>query len=199
MSWLRARIPGIWAVLAVLTPFAAPFSADAQDISTEVTAQGEFIVVRATADLPASRMTAWNVLTDYDRLAQFIPDMEYSRVVSRGPNGLVVAQKGRYGVLFFARDVEVQLAVIESPPHTVVSRFLSGNVRDMSGRYDLSENGSGTRLVYQGRLLPAEDLPPLIGLVMVRYALERHFTAMVREIERRDALERARTGQRAGQ
>ena len=205
MSWLRARhlgiggIGGIWAVLAALTAFGTPFCAAAQDITAEVTTQGEFIMVRASVDLPASRATAWSVLTDYDSLAQFIPDMEYSRVVSRGPDGLVVAQKGRYGVLFFARDVEVQLAVIESPPHTVVSRFLSGNVRDMNGRYDLSENASGTRLVYQGRLLPTEDLPPLIGLAMVRYALERHFTAMVREIERRDALERGRTGQRAAQ
>lgn len=196
MSWLRARNPGIWAVLAALTSFAVPLPANAQDITTDVTTQGEFIVVRATVDLPASRATTWSVLTDYDRLAQFIPDMEYSRVVSRGPDGLVVAQKGRYGVLFFARDVEVQLAVIESPPHAVVSRFISGNVRDMSGRYDLTENATGTRLVYQGRLLPAEDLPPLIGLAMVRYALERHFAAMVREIERRDAVERNASGQR---
>ena len=102
-------------------------------------------------------------------------------------------------MLFFARDIEVQLAVIESAPHTVVSRFIAGNVRDMSGRYDLSESAAGVRLVYQGRLLPAEDLPPLIGLAMVRYALERHFTAMVREIERRDAAERGRAGQRAAQ
>lgn len=195
MGWLRARIPGIWAVLAVVIPFPAV----AQDITAEVTAQGEFINVRASVELPVSRALAWSVLTDYDRLAQFIPDMEYSRVVSRGPDGLVVAQKGRYGVLFFARDIEVQLAVIESPPHTVVSRFIAGNVRDMSGRYDLSETATGMRLVYQGRLLPAEDLPPLIGLAMVRYALERHFAAMVREIERRDALERPRAGQRAAQ
>ena len=188
MSLQWANVLGFWAILAA----SLPFSASAQEIDSEVTRQGEFILVRASVELPASRATAWSVLTDYEHLAQFIPDMEYSRVVSRGPDGLVVAQKGRYGLLFFTREIEVQLGVIESPPHSVVSRFISGNVRDMSGRYDLYENGTGTRLVYQGRLLPVEDLPPLIGTAMVRHALERHFAAMVREIARRDSLERSK-------
>ena len=190
MSVLRVGILGFWAFMVATMSIAAA----SEEVAFNVSRQGEYISVRASVVLPASRTTAWSVLTDYERLAQFIPDMDYSRVVSRGPDGLVVAQKGRYGLLFFTLEVEVQLAVIESPPHSVTSRLLSGNVRDLSGRYDLIENVCGTKLVYQGRFLPEEDLPPLIGLAMVRHAMQRHFGAMVSEIERRDALERKTPG-----
>lgn len=177
----------LWMFLAA----ACPFDALAQEVQSEVIRQGEFIRVHASVELPAGRSTVWSVITDYGRMAQFIPDMDYSRVVSRGPDGLVVEQKGRYGMFLFTREVEMRLGVVESPPHSVVLRLISGNVRDMSGRYDLYENGTGTRLVYQGRFLPEEDLPPLIGIAMVRHTLEKHFVAMVREIARRDAQERA--------
>jgi carbon monoxide dehydrogenase subunit G len=165
--------------------------AQAQEFESEAQRQGEFITVQASVDLPVDRRTVWGVVTDYDRLAEFIPDMEYSRVVSRNPPGVVVRQKGEFGILFFSRVVEIELAVVESPPHAVVSRLISGNLRDLSGRYDLEERGEGTRLVYRGRLLPEYDLPPLIGLAMVRHSLNRHFGAMVREILRRDDLAKA--------
>ena len=50
-----------------------------------------------------------------------------------------------------------------------------------------------------GVCLPVVDELGLADELTERYALERHFAAMVREIERRDALERSRAGQRAAQ
>ena len=162
----------------------------AEELSIEVGRDGDFITVKASAELKASPRIAWEVLTDYDHLAQFIPDMHSSRVLRREADGVVVEQKGEFGFLFFRQRIEVTMAVSEEPPRRVVARAIAGNMKDMEGRYELQPSETGIKLGYYGRFVPDFFLPPLIGMPMVRRSLERRFRAMVEEIERRDALAR---------
>ena len=68
------------------------------------------------------------------------------------------------------------------------SRAVSGNLRRMSGRYDLKSTGGGILLRYTGELEPGFRLPPVIGTLAVRTMVEEQFGAMVAEIERRASL-----------
>jgi hypothetical protein len=43
------------------------------------------------------------------------------------------------------------------------------------------------RLTYSGRLVPDFAIPPIIGKIVVRKVLANQFSAMVKEIVRRDA------------
>ena len=167
-------------------------SAAAQEVSVVTVREGEFVTVSATAQMQVDPRIAWEVLSDYDHLAEFIPDMLSSRVVLRNADGIRVEQKGEIGFLFFRRPLEVTLAVIEEPPLRIVARGVAGNVKDMEARYELQSSQAGVKLSYHGRFIPGFFLPPFFGMAIVRNSMERQFRAMVGEILRRDALARSK-------
>jgi carbon monoxide dehydrogenase subunit G len=169
-----------------------PIPAGAQDLAMEIQRQGEYITVNASVRMQVDARIAWEVLSDYDGLARFIPDMKSSRVVSRSGDRVLVEQKGEFGFFFYKQPVDVTLEVLEQPRRRIVARRIAGNIRDLETRYDLEASDAGVRLDYTGRFIPEFSLPPLIGMPIVRRIVERRFRAMVEEIVRRDALARDR-------
>ncbi|GAC1505111.1 MAG: hypothetical protein NVS1B6_13070 [Steroidobacteraceae bacterium] len=164
----------------------------AQKVSIETSGQGNLITVRASAEMQVDLSTVWNVISDYDHLAEFIPDVRSSRVVQRDGHNVLIEQTGEFGFLFFRQPVDVQLAVVESPPRRIVARAVGGNLTEMEGRYTLENLPTGAvRLSYSARLVPEFPVPPFIGRTVVRNVLARQFTAMVKEILRRDAAARS--------
>lgn len=175
------------ALLPVLFFLGGIGSARAQDVSVETTRQGDYIVIDAGAEVQADVRIVWEVLSDYDHLAEFIPNLKVSRVLSRSTDGVVVEQQGEYAFLFFSQPIEVRLLVVETPPHRIVSRAISGSFREMTGSYELAPIPGGVKLRYVGRMLPNFDLPPFFGVVAARAAAEKQFRGMVAEIRRRAA------------
>lgn len=165
-----------------------PALADPPEIRIQTSRDGEFVTVSAVADMQVDPSVAWEVLADYDHLADFIPDLNSSRVVSRSGNRVRVEQKGQIGFLFFHQHVDVTLEVLEEPPSRIAARSVGGNVRDLETRYELENLAEGVRLNYQGRFIPDFIVPPLIGMPFVRRVIDRRFRAMIAEIVRRDAL-----------
>ncbi|HYS51643.1 MAG TPA: SRPBCC family protein [Burkholderiales bacterium] len=176
--------------LAVAPGLVRPAAAEA--IQTRIERQGEYITVSASALMQVDARIAWEVLSDYDNLAQFIPDLKSSRVVSRDGNRVRVEQKGEIGFFFYWQPVDVTLEVLEQPPHRIDARRIAGNIRELETRYELGTSAAGVRFDYSGRFIPDFSVPPLIGMPIVRRIVERRFRAMVEEIVRRDALERGR-------
>ena len=163
-------------------------AAAAQQVSIETASQGDGVVVTAFADMQVDPRTAWSVISDYDHLAEFIPDMHSSRVVRRDGDRLLVDQAGHFGFLFFQQAVTVRLEVVESPRQHIVARAVSGNLRRMEGRYALEVLVTGeVRLSYAGRVEPEFPLPPVVGKAVMRRVMARQFNALVKEIVRRDA------------
>ena len=179
----------------LITAYVGAAQAAAGDIHVETARDGEFVTVAAFAELPPNPRVAWEVLSDYDHLAQFIPDIDSSRVVSRDGDRLVVEQKGAIGFFFYRQPVEVTFSVLEEPMRRISARAVGGNIRELETRYELEDHGTGLRLTYTGRFIPSFTVPPLIGMPVIRRVLERRFRAMVEEIERRDALARGAPGQ----
>jgi len=180
------------AACALATVQGLPIPAGAQDLAMEIQRQGEYITVKASVLMQVDARIAWEVLSDYDGLARFVPDMKSSRVVSRSGDRVLVEQKGEFGFFFYKQPVDVTLEVLEQPRRRIVARRIAGNIRDLETRYDLEASDAGVRLDYAGRFIPEFSLPPLIGMSIVRRIVERRFRAMVEEIVRRDALARNR-------
>ena len=177
--------------LAFAAALCTPAFALEQPISVRTGRDGEFVTVSASVLMHVDLRVAWAVLSDYDHLSKFIPDMESSRVLSREGNKLRVEQRGDVGFLFYREAVNVLLEVDEEPPRLIVARSISGNVKGLETRYELHSSASGVRLDYTGRFVPAFSIPPLIGMPIVSRLIERRFRAMVEEIQRRDALARS--------
>jgi carbon monoxide dehydrogenase subunit G len=189
---MTAGAPRLAALLAFLACIAPWRPAAAQAISLETYRQGDAIDVFAEVQLDVDPKVAWDVLSDYDHFAQFIPDMSVSRVVSRTGNTVIVEQKGEFGVLFFHQPVELRLEIVETPSRTIVARAVGGSFREMNGRYDLGEAGGRVKISYAGRFVPAFSLPPFLGIIGVRHTAATQLAALVDEIMRRDARAKER-------
>ena len=186
-----SMVPRAASVATLALALSAPCSAEVPDVSIRTARDGEFITVAASAVMKVDQRVAWAVLSDYDHLARFIPDMKSSRVVSRDGNRLRVEQKGEMGFFFYKEPVDMLLEVHEEPPSRITARGLEGNIKGLETRYELRPTVAGIRLDYAGRFVPGFSIPPLIGMPIMNRLIERRFRAMVVEIQRRDALARA--------
>lgn len=159
------------------------------EFSVEARRNGDAVEVQAQALLDASVALVWEVISDYERLPQFVPGIKRSVVVARSGNRLTLEQSGEARFAFLAFPIEVRLDVVEWPLEWIVSRAVSGNVKRMSGRYEIHPEpaGGGVRLRYYGVIEPAFELPPILGIVALRWSIEQQFEAMVHEILRRVA------------
>jgi ribosome-associated toxin RatA of RatAB toxin-antitoxin module len=161
----------------------AAAAAAAADVTVQATRDGEAVEVEAAAEIAVGAPRAWQVLTDYNRLSQFVPDLHESRVVSREGAKAVVEQKGVARFLFFTHPIEVRLEVTEYPHRRIESRAIAGNFRELRSVYTLEASEGGMRLHYQGRLVPDFELP-LFHTYVLKSNVESTFRAMVEEIER---------------
>ncbi|MGQ0510847.1 MAG: SRPBCC family protein [Betaproteobacteria bacterium] len=163
----------------------------AEDLAVEATRRDDAVEVRAHALVEASWDTVWGTLTDYNRLASFIPGMRSSRVIEQRGNAATVEQVGEARFLFFSFPIEVTVVSTARPPDTIDIRVLKGSFRRLDGGYRLRQAGGGKiALGWVGLIEPDFPLPPLLGEVVLRANIEDQFLGMVREIERREALRR---------
>jgi carbon monoxide dehydrogenase subunit G len=178
-------------ILALAWQLGVPAGAMAQQINIATAGDGDVVQVTASADMQVDARTVWSVISDYDHLADFIPGMRSSRVVQRSGDKVFVVQMGEFGFLFFQQSVAVKLEVIEYAPQRMTARAVEGNLKGMEGRYEVATLPTGAvRLSYVGSLAPEFPVPPVISRMVVHSVLAKQFTAMVKEIIRRDALAR---------
>jgi hypothetical protein len=93
-------MPGAASRSLLVLLYAGLACARAADISMRAARGGDVPQVEAGAELECTIARAWQVLTDYDRLARFIPNLQVSRIVSRQGDNIVVEQKGEARLLF---------------------------------------------------------------------------------------------------
>lgn len=166
----------------------AVVSPGAESLSVETTRRGAAVEVRAYALVEALHATVWGTVTDYDRLAQFVPGMHSSRIVAHRDGALVVEQRGETHFLFFSYPVNVTLLATARPPGAVDVHLLSGNLKRLDGTYRVEPAGAGWIALRWSGLIEPDALPPLLGELLMRATIKAQFVGMVREIERREAL-----------
>lgn len=171
-----------WSVAAAAT------AAAAEDVSVVVRAQesGYEVDAHATLDVPAELV--WRTLTDYGRLAQFIPGLASSRVVGRDGTTAFVEQKGRAGYWFLFWPIDVTLASTERPPNAIDVHLVSGNLRRLDGGYRLTAAAGRVVLAWRGILEPKFRLPGFIEERVIASNVTAQFKGMVDEIEKRHGL-----------
>jgi ribosome-associated toxin RatA of RatAB toxin-antitoxin module len=156
----------------------------------EVERTGDAVQVHATALLEADAATVWNTLIGYEQLPDFIPDMSLSKTLKRDGNNAVVQQNGRAGLGPFKRDFTLTLDVREEPMNAVFASARSGDFAVFESSYRLVQEGPGRiRLNYLSRIEPRDGIPPLVGVPIMRLAIQRQFDALVTEIGRRATLD----------
>lgn len=150
-------------------------------------------VVTAKMTANAGIARSWKVLTDYDRLAEFVPNLSSSQVLSSEGNERVVTQNGFARFLFIRQNIDLVLHVTEQPMEAIDIRLVSGNMREYQARWELQAmspmrqpgDDGRTRISYAGIIAPGFYVPTLFGATLMKSDLRNMLNAVKAEMEKR--------------
>jgi carbon monoxide dehydrogenase subunit G len=145
------------------------------------------IHVDASFHVDAPPAVAWQVLTDYEHMAAFVPTLRESRVLDTSDGRLVVLQKGVASVAWFSHDWEVEREVSLVPEVSIRSNAVRGNVKRMEMDALLAPEGAGVRIHYRTLTVPGFWVPPLIGPALMKSQATDQFRALAAEMLKRVA------------
>lgn len=138
--------------------------------------------------VPVASATALAVLTDFDHMASFVPNLTASRVLVRAGNVYRVAQEGRAGFGPFSFRFSSERRIEVMADGRVVARAISGSTRQMRSELRLAAAAPGeTRIDYRIEMEPDLWVPSAFGSSFLRHELGEQFQALAREMVRREA------------
>ena len=194
LSKLRFLILGLSLVVPLALAQAPPRTdaQDAKDIVVHVKKDGATIIVDVEMAVQVPPLAAWEVLTDYDHMAQFVTNVQASRITDRKGNTLVVAQKSgtAFGLLKFSFD---NVREVELVPHSEVrSKLISGDMKASAFTTRIVSDGSGgARVFNHGEFVPTMWVPPVIGTAFLESETRRQFHELRNEMMRRTVAPKA--------
>lgn len=144
--------------LALLLTGDAAASAPRVDIRT---APGGAFRLTGSFSVKASTAAAWGVITDYGRIAGFVPSVRESRVLRRRGRRVLIEQEleGRFFV--FSETVRLRLLVTEKPPKEVDFRQQPPSpLRAYAGEWLIQPSSGGCSVTYRLRAEPGPGMGP---------------------------------------
>jgi hypothetical protein len=176
-------------MLAWLPACALAMSID-DDILVHVRKDGQEIFVDVDCPVDAPSPVVWEVLTDYGHMAQFISNLEHSRIESRAGNVLRVHQNGKVSRGFLSMAFDNVREIELEPYREIRSRMISGDMKTSAFTTRIVEIDGRVRIVNAGRYQPTLWIPPVIGPALIRAETQKQFGEIRTEILRRSALQR---------
>ena len=131
----------------------------------------------------------WAVLTDYDALSRFIPNLECSRLLWRRGNVVGLEQEGAQAFMGLRFRARVHLELTENLEQRRLSfTMVKGDFRRFEGVWQIGGDGDATTLLYELTVQGCVGMP--IGLIeqRLRDDLASNLRAVQREAQRRSAL-----------
>lgn len=132
----------------------------AVDVQTQQL-EGRQRQITAKIQLSHSVEQAWKVLTDYEALADFIPNLAKSQRVEHPKGGIRIEQVGTQRLLRFNFSARVVLDMTEKFPHEIAFKMIDGDFKEFTGAWQLEPIAEkiGTNLTYILQVLPKRFMP----------------------------------------
>jgi ribosome-associated toxin RatA of RatAB toxin-antitoxin module len=185
---MRNLLPPVYPVSAAclaLLLAAAPLARASDPIELQVERDGSLLKVTATIVARAPAELCYAVIADFDRLADFIPDLKSSRIVSGPGQPLRLRQVGEARGGFSRYAIDVTLALTVDPPREIAFTRLEGNLERMDGRWQVRGDARTCTIDYRADLQPSFWVPPILGPMIMRQQVEAQLEGLQAEIDRR--------------
>lgn len=132
------------------------------EVNSERT-EGRERQISACIQIPYPVEQVWQILTDYDHLADFIPNLSASQRIEHPQGGIRIEQIGSQALLRFKFCARVVLDMVEQFPNQLQFQMVEGDFRRFYGSWNLESvqtaQGQGTNLSYTVRVLPPRAMP----------------------------------------
>lgn len=182
---MRARL--ILLLIASSPSLALAITPD-QGLNVHTERDGDTLYVTVDMRVAVKPRRAWEVMTDFDRMAGFVPNLSSSKIVARNGNRIKVEQKGTYALGPWSFPFESMREVELFPYTKVSSHATSGSMKNMDSVTHFVADGQNTRVNYNATLVPSISIPPLIGPSLVNNEVREQFQGMRDEMVRREQL-----------
>lgn len=128
----------------------------------------------------------WPVLTDYEGLSDFIPNLSSSTLLSRKGNLVTLSQVGSQQFLGLKFSAEVQLELIEHRPEGLLRfRMLRGDFRRFEGCWRLQAVPDATLILYDLTVQGCMGMPVALIEQRLKQDLSDNLLAVEKEAFRR--------------
>ena len=141
--------------------------------------------VTATFTTPEPAAVARQVLTDYEGIPRFMPDVRSSRVVERSATGVVVEQEAVARVLFFSKQITLRLDIQEHADALCFRDRSGKSFIRYEGRWILREQDGHAVVTYELTAKPAFDVPGWVLTRLLKRDAERLIERLQAEIHAR--------------
>lgn len=136
----------------------------------------------AHTEVPLSAEQLWQVLTDYDNLSSFIPNLTHSQRLSHPEGGIRLEQVGAQCFLNVKFCARVVLDMVETFPRELSFAMVEGDFRKFEGKWTLEpvieQPSPITRLGYDLVIRPPRAMPAGIIERHIRHDLSRNLRAI---------------------
>jgi len=182
------RLPLLMALLAGVCTGADAGALALPEPSIQINKADGALVLDISYRVPVPPRLAWAVLTDFENMPGFVPNLESSRILQRSGNILQVEQKGSFHFGMLPIHYESVRQVEFTPYQSIRSRTLSGDTR-LESVMLLTSAGNDTLLSYHATAVSGLPIPDSLVASTVGEMLEAQFKAMGREMVRRAQLD----------
>jgi carbon monoxide dehydrogenase subunit G len=174
-------------VLVALTGAGAAHAAPAPDVTVQE--KGGVFTVTAQFAVAAPPAAVLAVLSDYERIPQFMPGVKRSVVKERQGSHAVVEQEAVSRVMLFSKRVHLLLDIHEQPESLAFHDTCGASFHSYNGSWRVVPSADGSTVVYTLSAAPAFDVP---GFMLTRL-LKRDSVEMIDSLQKEVA---SRTQQR---
>lgn len=156
-------------------------------VQTEVVAERQRQIT-AKIQIPHPVEQVWQVLTNYESLADFIPNLAQSRLLDHPSGGIRLEQVGSQRFLRLNFSARVVLDLDEKFPHEINFNMVEGDLKAFFGSWQLKPyslpDQSGTDLYYTVRVWPKRTMP--VSIIERRLAsdLQLNLLAIRQRVEK---------------
>lgn len=153
--------------------------------SIDIVEESDAYIANVVMFAPVPTSVAWDVLTDFDHMAAWVPNVRESKVLSRESNVVTVEQRGvaKFGIASFPYVSVRQIAL--DPQRTVSATQIKGSMRRLESVMTLTPDGDGTQLTYHLKMVPSGLAAAVLSQELLKNELAEQFGAIVEEMARR--------------
>ena len=176
-------------VFIVSSVFACATPPGGRDITVHVEKDGNAFAVAAELTVAASTREVWDVLIDFDHMAQILSNVDLSRVANRHGNRFDVIQKSHGSAGLIHVSLDSVRAVELTPKREIRSHMTKGDLKSSDFTTRIAEEGGITRITVSGKFVASGLSAAAITPQAVQAQTQRQYQELREEILRRKAKE----------
>lgn len=157
-------------------PAVSANTVDTVDITVVI--DGRLQKTRAVSILNADVKTIWQVITDFDRHEEFMPNVAESKIISSSGDRLIVYKQLKVALQKISFSLDVKL---DNNNHAYSWSQHEGPFKVNSGSWKLESRGDHTLVEYVALVEPDFYLPAWIKKILVKKSVPKLFRSIENE------------------